>query len=281
MLTEVHQLLKNQSKNPKNKFQCELGDLWEEKLLHVGNIFALFQSRYDFNEWQRYIFFPKKKLKIIEAKIKNTNLANTVRQLDWFVDRWKTPDRRLRCTGNDLYVYTYSSVSLIDLFKEFLSPDYIVPNPDDIKSLREHLECIWLYYRFFYPTMDFIPIDVCLRLEFVIHKLISQILFLIGIEGLKTLETVSRMKEAIRSMEDKKNKLGELIIKEFHGLKDSTKKGKNDRGGKERIYRAILSKLNSKVKNGKIDPRDYGKKDGEKLTSKDTVKRRLEDENLI
>jgi hypothetical protein len=39
--------------------------------------------------------------------------------------------------------------------------------------------------------------------------------------------------------------------------------------------------LNSKVKNGKIDPRDYGKKDGEKLTSKDTVKRRLEDENLI
>jgi hypothetical protein len=280
MLTEIHQLLKNQSKNPENKFQCELGGLWEEKLQHVGNIFALFQSRYDFNEWQRYIFFPKKKLKIIEAKIKTSKTVNAVQYLDRFVDRWKPPDRRVQYIGNDLYVYTYSSASLIDLFKQLLSPDYTVPGPDDIKSIREHLECIWLYYRYFYPTMDFIPADVYSRLDFVMHKVVCQVLLPLEIKGfqelLEELKDQQRLNKSKKSMDEKKKYMAELIIKEFRELKDSTKKG-----SQRHIAKTILSKLDQKVGTGEIDPKNYGKKDNEKLTSEDTIIRRLKDNNLI
>jgi hypothetical protein len=261
MLTKIHQFLKKQSKNPENKFQCELGELWEEKLLHVGNTFGLFQSRYSFNEWLRFFSFPKKKLKIIEAKIKTTETADAVKYLDYFVDRYKPLERRPRYIVNDFCVYTYSSVSLIDLFKRFLSPNYIVPG--DVKSLREHLECIWLYYRYFYPTMDFIPVDVCLRLEFVMHKVIFQVLSLIEVKALEDL---------LKELEEEKRL--EKSRKAKRKIKDSRKQPVLE------AYYRIDKEDNMRPHRIAINIKEYMERRNQTAPSISTIKRYLEEEDL-
>ena len=155
------------------------------------------------------------------------------------------------------------------------SPDYNVPS--DIKSLGKHLDGIWLYYRYIYPTMDFIPMDVYARFEFVMHKVILQASLSLHVAGIKILEDAERIRKSAKSMNEKKKKLAELIINEFNGLKDSTKKS----GIKRRIVRSIFNKLNNKVKDGKIDPKEFGKKGKKQLTSEDTIKRYLEEKNSI
>jgi hypothetical protein len=149
--------------------------------------------------------------------------------------------------------------SHIENFKQFISHEY--NPPDDLEILLSHLGTLYLFYNFL-SYHNTIPVNLVLRVDYVMTLLVKSFSVAIPIIVESGWKIEKNKKSAISKRLNKDN-WAKLIKAEYHNLKESTKASNN----KRRIADSIRKKLVEKME--------------EKAPSIDTIKRRLEDNNLI